>query len=562
MPRDSGMTTTRTAARILVDQLVIQGVTTVFCVPGESFLAVLDALCDEPSIRLVTCRHEGGAAMMAEAWGKLTGRPGVVFASRAPGTTNASAGLHIAAQDSTPMILFIGQNARNVMEREAFQEVDYRRMLGEQAKMVVQVDEAARMSEFVTRAFQIAISGRPGPVVIALPEDMLTDTAAVTDGRRCEVPLGDPAPATVARVRDLLAGAERPMLMIGGGDWYAEDVAALRTFVEAADLPCCASFRRQDKLSNDHPNYVGEIGLGANPKLVKRIQDADLLLVVGAKLGDVGTNGYEIMDAPVPRQRLIHVYPDPDEFAHVYQPDLAVVCRPGRFMRALAELSIDAPAWGGNTRAAREDFEAWTAPRKVPGALQMCEIVQWLDDTLPDDTVYTNGAGNFTVWLHRFHRYRALGTQVAPVSGSMGYGFPAAIAAKLHKPGATVICFAGDGDFQMTLNELATAVQTGAHVRVLVLNNGMLATIRMHQEKTYPGRVSGTDIGGPDFAALARSYGAYGERVERTGDFAAAWGRADAFDGPAVLELMIDPEAITPAMSLTDLRRTAMETEA
>ncbi len=554
---DTGIS--RTAARILVDQLVIQGVDTVFCVPGESFLAVLDALCDAPQIRLVTCRHEGGAAMMAEAHGKLTGRPGVVFASRAPGTTNASAGLHVASQDSTPMILFIGQNPRGVLEREAFQEVDYRRMLDRQAKMVVQVDDAARMSEFVTRAFQVAISGRPGPVVIALPEDMLRDRATAADGRRCEVPEGGPSPAAVARVMEALAGAERPMLMVGGGDWDAEDAAALRRFVEAADLPCCASFRRQDKLDNAHPNYVGEIGLGANPKLLRRVQEADVLLVIGARLGDIGTSGYGIMTSPVPAQRLIHIYPDPDAFAHVYQPELAVVSRPGRFARALAEQSFGAAPWAERTRTARAEFEAWTAPRQVPGAIQMCEIVRWLDDSLPADTIYTNGAGNFAVWLHRFHRYRQLGTQVAPVSGSMGYGFPAAIAAKLHRPAAKVICFAGDGDFQMTLNELATAVETRAAVRVLLLNNGMLATIRMHQERSYPGRVMGTDIGGPDFAALARAYGAFGERVERTQDFAAAFARADAFDGPAVLELMIDPEAISPNASLTEIREKALE---
>jgi acetolactate synthase-1/2/3 large subunit len=555
------MSTPRTAARILVDQLVIQGIDTVFCVPGESFLAVLDALVDEPRIRLVTCRHEGGAAMMAEAWGKLTRRPGVVFASRAPGTTNASAGLHIASQDSTPMILFIGQNPRDVMEREAFQEVDYRRMLATQAKMVVQADDAARMSEFVTRAFQVAISGRPGPVVIALPEDMLTDTADAADGRRAEVPLGDPHPDTVTSVLDVLSQAERPMVMVGGGDWDEGDCAALRHFVEAANIPCCATFRRQDKLSNDHPNYVGEIGLGANPKLVQRIQQADVLLVIGARLGDVGTNGYTLMQSPVPQQRLIHVYPEPGELGHVYQPELGVVCRPGRFARALAEHNFNAPDWSAQTAAARAEFEAWTAPRKVPGAIQMCEIVQWLDDHMPDETVYTNGAGNFTVWLHRFHRYRALNTQVAPVSGSMGYGLPAAVAAALHSPSAPVICFAGDGDFQMTLNELATAVELGVKVRVLVLNNGMLATIRMHQERSYPGRVSGTTIGGPDFTALAKAYGAYGERVERTEDFAAAWARADAHDGPAVLELMIDPEAISPAMSLTEMRAKALEAQ-
>ncbi|WP_146591031.1 thiamine pyrophosphate-binding protein [Puniceibacterium confluentis] len=551
----------RTAARILVDQLVIQGVDTIFCVPGESFLAVLDALVDVPQIRLVTCRHEGAASMMAEAHGKLTGRPGVVFASRGPGTTNASSGLHVAIQDSTPYILFIGQNPRDVMEREAFQEVDYRRMLATQAKLVLQVEDAARMSEFVTRAFQVAISGRPGPVVVALPEDMLTDEAMAIDGVRCEVPEGDPAPATLDKIRAALEAAERPLLMVGGGDWSDAEADALRRFVEDSGLPCCATFRRQDKLSNDHRNYIGEIGLGANPKLLARIADADLLVVLGARLGDIGTNGYDIMTVPRPAQKLVHIYPAADEFAHVYQPDLAVVARPGRCAQALADhVRVDGSRWAGWTGTARAEFEAWTAPRKTVGALQMCEIVTWLDAHQPDDTIYTNGAGNFSVWLHRFHRYRKLGTQVAPVCGSMGYGFPAAIAAKLHRPEARVICFAGDGDFQMVLPELATAMENDAAVIVLILNNGILGTIRMHQERSYPGRVSGTTLknGNPDFVKLAQAYGAFGERVETADAFPDAFDRAVAAGVPAVLELMIDPETITPAASLTELREQAL----
>ncbi|KMK65173.1 thiamine pyrophosphate-binding protein [Puniceibacterium sp. IMCC21224] len=552
----------RTAARILVDQLVIQGVDTIFCVPGESFLAVLDALVDAPQIRLVTCRHEGAASMMAEAHGKLTGRPGVVFASRGPGTTNASSGLHVAIQDSTPYILFIGQNPRDVMEREAFQEVDYRRMLATQAKLVVQVDDAARMSEFVTRAFQVAISGRPGPVVVALPEDMLTDEAVTIDGKRCEVPEGDPAPATLDKIRVALDTAERPLLMVGGGDWSLAEADDLRRFVEATGLPCCATFRRQDKLSNDHPSYIGEIGLGANPKLLARVAQADLLLVLGARLGDIGTDGYGIMTAPRPAQKLIHIYPAADEFSHVYQPDLAVVARPGRCAQALAGIAqVDGSRWADWTRSARADFEAWTAPRKTVGAMQMCEVMTWLDATQPDDTIYTNGAGNFSVWLHRFHRYRQLGTQVAPVCGSMGYGLPAAISAKLHKPDARVICFAGDGDFQMVLAELATAVENDAAVIVLILNNGILGTIRMHQERTYPGRVSGTTLknGNPDFVKLAQAYGAYGERVETADAFPDAFARAVAAGVPAVLDLVIDPETITPAASLTELRENALK---
>lgn len=551
----------RTGAQILVDQLRIQGVDTVFCVPGESFLAVLDALVDAPGIRLITCRNEGGAAMMAEAWGKLTGRPGVVFASRGPGATNASSGLHVARQDSTPFLLFIGQNERAVMEREGFQELDYRRVFGTMAKGVFQIDDAARVSEFVTRAFSLAMNGRPGPVVIALPEDMLTDTVQATDGARVERSALPVAPVTARAIRDRLAGAETPLVMIGGGDWTAAECAALQDWAAANDLPVCASFRRQDKFDNEHPNYIGELGLGANPALLARVAAADVLLVLGARLGEIGTNGFATLGIPRDDRCLIHVYPSPDELGHVFQPTLAVPARPGDVVAALAALE-PLPAGGRSAQvaAARAAYLDWTAPRANPGAVQMCQIVRWLDQTLPPDTIYTNGAGNFAIWPHRFHRYRQPGTQVAPVSGSMGYGVPAAIAAALAHPQRRVICFAGDGDFQMTGQELATAVQYGARIRVLIVNNGMLGTIRMHQERNYPARVSGTDLapGNPDFVALARAYGAYGERVTDTERFAGAFARADAFDGPAVLDLAVDPEAITPVTTLSQLRAQAI----
>jgi acetolactate synthase-1/2/3 large subunit len=549
----------RSAARILVDQLVIQGVDRVFCVPGESFLAVLDALVDAPEIELVTCRHEGGAAMMAEAYGKLTGRPGVVFCSRGPGATNASSGLHVAWQDSTPLIMFIGQNPRDVTTREGFQEVDYRRMFACQSKAVLQIDDAARTSEIVTRAFGLALSGRPGPVVIPLPEDMLHDPAECRDGKRAIAPVSGPTSDAVANVRVILAGSKRPLVMLGGSGWTAEAVAAFRAFAEASDLPVCATFRRQDLLDNESQSYIGEIGLGVNPKLAERVGDADLILVLGARLGEIGTNGYTIMQTPCPDQRLVHVYQGADEIGHVYQPDLGIVSNPGSFAEALAQGGAVAGDWSDWRKGARADFETWTAPRTSPGAIQMCEIMSWLDAHVPEDTIYTNGAGNFTVWLHRFHRYRRFGTQVAPICGSMGYGVPAALAAAFAKPDATVICIAGDGDFQMTGTELATAVAHGLKIRVLILNNGMLATIRMHQERHFPGRVSGTDLdaGNPDFTAWAAAYGAYAERVEETAQFAEAFARADAHDGPAVLEIMIDAEAMTPAMSLTQIRETA-----
>ncbi len=550
---------TRSAARILVDQLVIQGVDRVFCVPGESFLAVLDALHDSPQIELVTCRHEGGAAVMAEAYGKLTGRPGVVFCSRGPGATNASSGLHVAWQDSTPLIMFIGQNPRDVSTREGFQEVDYRRMFACQSKAVLQIEDAARTSEIVTRAFRLALSGRPGPVVIPLPEDMLTDHADSADGTYVTAPVCGPMASTVANVRVMLSKARAPMVMLGGSGWTTEAVQAFRAFAEASDLPVTASFRRQDLLDNDSPSYIGEVGLGVNPALAQRIKDADLLLVIGARLGEIGTNGYTVMQAPCPDQSLIHVYAGADEIGHVYQPDLGVVSNPAEFALALAAGGPVNGNWSAWRDSARRDFEAWTAPREVPGAIQMSHIMKWLDQNLPEDTIYTNGAGNFSVWLHRFHRYRHFGTQVAPICGSMGYGVPAALAAAFAKPDAKVICIAGDGDFQMTGTELATACAHGLKIRILILNNGMLATIRMHQERHYPARVSGTDLsaGNPDFTAWAQSYGAYGERVSDTDSFAAAFARADAHNGPAVLEIMIDPEAMTPAQSLSQIRAAA-----
>jgi acetolactate synthase-1/2/3 large subunit len=416
------------------------------------------------------------------------------------------------------------------------------------------------LHDSVIRAFQLALSGRPGPVVIPLPEDMLTDEATTVDGRRAEPPLSGPTPEAVAAVRAALAAAERPLVMLGGSGWTAEAVAAFRTFAEASELPVTASFRRQDLLDNASPSYIGEIGLGANPKLLDAVQDADLLLAIGARLGEIGTNGYTIMDTPCPRQRLIHVHAGADQIGHVYQPDLGIVSNPAAFARALAADGPVAGGWGALRADARAAYEAWTAPRTSPGAIQMCEIMAWLDANLPADTIYTNGAGNFSVWLHRFHRYRAFGTQLAPICGSMGYGIPAAVAAKLARPEATVVCIAGDGDFQMTGTELATAAAHGLKIRVLILNNGMLGTIRMHQERHYPGRVAGTDLaaGNPDFTAFAAAYGAFAERVARTEAFAAAFARADAHDGPAVLEIMIDPEALTPAASLSQIREAAL----
>jgi len=549
----------RTGAQILVDQLKIHGADTVFCVPGESYLAILDALYDATSIRTFNCRHESGAAIMAEAYGKLRGKPAIVMVTRGPGATNASAGLHIATQDSTPLIMLVGQVQRDAIEREAFQELDYRRMFGQLAKWVAQIEDPKRIPEFISRAYYVATSGRPGPVVLALPEDMLREPAEVADAEPWRQVETHPSAAQTAEVLDELRRAERPFLLLGGSQWDADAVDAIETFAQANALPVGCAFRRQDRFDNALSSYAGDVGIGINPKLAKRVKEADLLIVLGARLGEMTTSGYTLIDIPTPRQRMIHIHPDAEELGRVYQPQIAIHATPRAFAKALGELPvIEAPRWKSWTEASRADFEAWQTPPRSPGKIQMAEIVRWLDQHMPPETAYTNGAGNFATWLHRFHRYRGFGTQLAPTSGSMGYGFPAALGAKVTDPTRPVVCFAGDGDFQMTGQELATAVQYKLDVIVLVINNGMLGTIRMHQERHYPERVMATDLVNPDFAALARAYGAFGEVVERTEDFPAAFERARASGGPAVLELKLDPEAITPRQSLSEIRAEAL----
>jgi acetolactate synthase-1/2/3 large subunit len=549
----------RTGAQILVDQLKIHGADTVFCVPGESYLAILDALYDANSIRTFTCRHESGACMMAEAYGKLRGKPAIVMVTRGPGATNASAGLHIATQDSTPLIMLVGQVQRDAIEREAFQELDYRRVFGQLAKWVAQIEDPRRIPEFISRAYYVATSGRPGPVVLALPEDMLREPAEVADAEPWRQVETHPSAAQTAEVLDELRRADRPFLLLGGSQWDAEAVEAVERFAQANALPVGCGFRRQDRFDNALSCYVGDVGIGINPKLAKRIGESDLLIVLGSRLGEITTGGYTLIEIPTPRQRMIHIHPDAEELGRVYQPQIAIHATPRAFAKALAELSpIENPRWKSWTEAARAEFEAWQTPLRSPGKIQMAEIVRWLDQHMPPETTYTNGAGNFATWLHRFHRYRGFGTQLAPTSGSMGYGFPAALGAKVTDPTRPVVCFAGDGDFQMTGQELATAVQYKLDVIVLVINNNMLGTIRMHQERHHPGRIMATDLTNPDFAALARAYGAFGEVVERTEDFAAAFERARASGGPAILELKLDPEAITPRQSLSEIRAQAL----
>ena len=549
----------RSGGQILVDQLRIHGTDTVYCVPGESYLAVLDALHDAGSIRLVTCRQESGAAMMAEAYGKLTNRPGICMVTRGPGATNASAGLHVAMQDATPMILFIGQVARDQIEREAFQEIDYRRMFGQVTKWVAQADDPARLPELIARAFRVATSGRPGPVAIALPEDMLTELAQTSDALAYEPLQSWPGQDQMEELHNLLVTAERPFLLLGGAPWDEDAVAAIENFAAANHLPVATTFRRADRFDNAHHCYAGDLGIGPNPKLLERLRQTDLLIVLGARLTEMTTGGYTLFDIPVPRQKLIHIHPDPEELGRVYHPTLAINATPREFAKTLATLEpIPAPAWQDTPAAAHAEYLAWQQCPPAPGPMQMGEIMAWLEANMPAETIYTNGAGNFSVWLHRFHQYRRFGTELAPTSGSMGYGFPAAVAAAIERPQTPVICFAGDGDFLMTGQELATAVANRAKVIVVLVNNGIYGTIRMHQENHYPGRVVGTDLHNPDFAAYARAFGAHGEVVEATAEFAPAFTRAQEFDGPSIIEIRLDAEVITPRATLSGLRSAAL----
>ncbi len=552
----------RTGGQILVDALRIHGADTVFCVPGESYLATLDALYDaRGSIELVTCRQEGGAANMAEAYGKLTGRPGICFVTRGPGAANASIGLHTARQDSTPMILFIGQVARSMSGREAFQEIDFRRMFGEVTKWTAQIDDPARIPEFVNRAFRTAVNGRPGPVALALPEDMQTERAEVEDGGRYATLEAHPDPHAVDRLREMLRQAARPLMLIGGSGWTVEACEDLRAFAEANDLPVAAAFRRQDHFDNRHPCYVGVVGIGMNPSLVETVRDADLLLVVGAPLGEIVTQGYTLLATPRPRQRLIHVSADLEELGKVYQPELAINAGMAAIAASLrARPSLAAPgrsAWRAEARAA---YEAFCTPPPCRFTLDLARIVRMLEDLLPEDAIVASGAGNFSIWLHRFHRYRGFRTQLAPQSGAMGYGVPAGIAAAVRHPERRVVSWSGDGCFLMNGQEISTArARSCSNLLFLVVNNGTYGTIRMHQERHYPNRVIGTDLANPDFAGLARAYGLHGERVIRTEDFADAYDRAAAARLPALIELVVDPEAILPTATLSGLRAAAQQ---
>ena len=545
----------KTGGQLIVEALEANGTDRIFCVPGESYLAVLDALHDS-AIRTIVCRQEGGAAMMADCQGRLTGKPGICFVTRGPGATNASAGVHIAMQDSVPMILFIGQVASHAKEREAFQEVDYKRFFGDIAKWVVEIDDASRIPEFVTRAFAVATSGRPGPVVISLPEDMLTSEVEAPQALPHTPVETRPGEAEIDALQMLLANAKRPFVILGGTRWNEEAVARMRNIAESWSLPVGCSFRRQMLFDHLHPNYAGDVGIGINPKLAQAIKEADVVLLIGGRLGEMPSSDYTLLKSPYPDQALVHVHADAGELGRVYRPTLAINASPSAFVEAFAKRKpAAAPVWATETEKAHAAYLEWsTPPKSGPGAVQMGPIMEHLGKVLPEDAILTNGAGNYATWVHRFYRSRCFGTQAAPTSGSMGYGTPAAVAAKSLFPDQTVVAFAGDGCFLMNGQEFATAIQYDLPIIVIVVNNGIYGTIRMHQEREYPSRVVATDLKNPDFAALARAYGGHGETVEKTEDFAPAFERARASGKPAIVEIRLDPEAITPTRTLTQIR--------
>jgi acetolactate synthase I/II/III large subunit len=549
----------RSGGRILVDQLQLHGVERLTCVPGESFLAVLDALHDA-AIDVLVCRQEGGAAIMAEAYGKLTGRPGICFVTRGPGSMNGSHGVHIAAQDSTPMIMFVGQVERGMREREAFQELDYKAVFGTIAKWVVEVDSAERMPELVARAFRVAMQGRPGPVVVSLPEDVLTEMSDVADAPRVEPADTVPSDDDLKTLAEMVKAAKKPFMIVGGSRWNAPACKAVADFAARAGIPVAASFRRAQLFPADHPNFAGDLGIGPNPKLAARIKDADLLLLVGGRMSEVPSSAYTLIDVPSPKQRLVHVHPGAEELGRVYQPALAIQASPIAFASKLGSLEIGGRGNAEEAATAHADYLAWSDnPRKLPGRFQYGEVMCALREQLPADAIICNGAGNFAGWIHRYFRFRRFGTQLAPTSGSMGYGLPAAVMAKRQQPDKVVIAFAGDGCFLMNGQEFATAVQFDIPIIVVVVDNGMYGTIRMHQENNYPARVSSTDLKNPDFAALARAYGGHGERVETTGEFQPAFERALASNKPAILHCLLDPQAITASRTIDELRAAAIK---
>ena len=533
----------RHGGQILIDQLKIQGVERVFCIPGESYLPALDGLYGS-GIETVVGRQEGGVAMMAEASGKLTGRPGVAFVTRGPGATNASAGIHIAFQDSTPMVLFIGQVDSSQRDREAFQEVDYKKMFTPLAKWVAEIDKTERIPEYVSRAFSVAVSGRPGPVILSLPEDILFAKSNVIDAPKIKPLRQMISEIDVKEIITKLKNASNPFIIVGGSGWSLEASKSLGKFAKSLGIPVGTSFRCQDYLDNYHPNYVGDVGIGINPELLKRIKMADCILVLNARLGEMTTGGYSMFDIPKTKQYLIHIHPDPNELGSVYQPDIGLVCNSADFIQKAAEICKDSQRKPPIKE--RKSYEAWQKIITTPGDVKMEIVIKELSETISEKTIITNGAGNYNGWLHRYFKYRGWRTQVGSTSGSMGYGLPAAVAAKLMYPNNEVICLSGDGCFQMTMQEFGTACQYGLNIIVIISNNSIYGTIRMHQEREFPGRPSGTSMLNPNFADLAKSYGGYGEVVLKTNQFLNALERAREANKPAILDLRTDPKAITP----------------
>src|SRR6476646_1091355 len=547
--------TKRSGGRILVDQLRIQGCDRIFTVPGESFLAVLDALHDTSEIDTVVCRQEGGVAYMADADGKMTGRPGVAFVTRGPGATNASGGVHVAFQDSTPMILFIGDVARGDRDREGFQEIDFPAFFGPIAKWAARIEDARRIPEYVGRAYRVATAGRPGPVVLALPEDMLRDEVETPD-RPCVPPLAEePDPGAVQAMFELLKDATNPIAIVGGADWSPRASHHFANFAFRYGIPVAAAFRRQDAICNTCGVYAGQLGYGPNPKLQQRIRDADLIIAVGPRLGEATTDGYTLITPDHPGQTLVHVHPDPNELGRVYLVDLPICADMGEF----AEM-ID--GWIDPERVhlscgedAHNEWLEWSEPKARDGVkLDLGPCVAAMRDKLADNTIICNGAGNFSGWWHRYWRYGSMPTQLAPTSGTMGYGLPASVAAALRFKDRPVVCVAGDGDFLMNGQELGTAAQYGCDMLVIVVDNGAYGTIRMHQEREFPTRVSGTQLKNPDFAALARAFGAHAETVETTAAFAPALDRALAHKGLKLLHVKTDVERISNATTISTLR--------
>ena len=545
----------RHGGKILIDQLEAQGASTAFTVPGESFLAALDGLHDSNRIKTIICRQEGGASMMAEAWGKITGEPGVCFVTRGPGAANAMSGLHVAMQDSTPMVTFVGMPSRDHEDREAFQEIEIKQLFSSLVKWTAVIRQTERIPEYVSHALHVARSGRPGPVVLGLPEDMLSADCDISDAKPARIAEPRPGADDMAALREKLVSASRPLMIIGGPGWSIATQKSLEAFAERFDLPVAPAFRYQDYFDNRHRCYVGCAGIGLDPKLATAIKDADLLIVIGARLGEMTTSGYTLVNIPDPQQFLIHVHPSPDELGSVYRPDLPIASSARAFVDALARLEPPAKiAWSGRRAELRAAYEQTLKPTPLPGSVKMADVVRTVSEMLPENGIVTNGAGNFAAFVHRYFQYKGYRTCLAPTSGSMGYGLPAAIAAKLAHPTRPVVNVQGDGDFLMTGQELATAAQYGLPIVTIIANNGMYGTIRAHQEREYPRRVVGTTLVNPDFAAYARSFGADGYTIEATAEFAPAFRQALASSKPSIIELKLDPEALNPRKTLTEIR--------